>query len=170
MCFSQQEKGSSSTPILPGLPDDVSKHCLALVPRSRLPTIGSVCKRWRSFIKSKEFIAVRKLAGVLEEWLYVLTLHPDGKHTHWELLGHKHHPLPPMPGPAKAGFAVVVLNAKLMVIAGYSLADASISSDLYQYDSCLSRFVLVPLIIQTTNHQVCLLNKQYYLFQLDQIG
>ncbi|KAL8550691.1 hypothetical protein ACS0TY_009192 [Phlomoides rotata] len=156
MCFSnliQQDNNPSSqsgpkaaddcnNPILPGLPDDVSKHCLALVPRSHLPTMGTVCKRWRSFIKSKEFIAVRKIAGVLEEWLYVLTVDPDGKDSHWEVLdslGHKHHQLPPMPGPAKAGFGVVVLNGKLMVIAGYSVADGtgSVSSDLYQYDSCL---------------------------------
>ncbi|KAI3452602.1 hypothetical protein Pfo_009266 [Paulownia fortunei] len=132
-----------NSPILPGLPDDVSKHCLALVPRSHFPAMGVVCKRWRSFIKSKEFITVRKLAGVLEEWLYVLTVDAEGKGSHWEVLdclGHKHHQLPPMPGPAKAGFGVVVLNGKLMVIAGYSVADGtgSVSADLYQYDSCLN--------------------------------
>ncbi|KAL0297098.1 UNVERIFIED_CONTAM: F-box/kelch-repeat protein [Sesamum radiatum] len=58
-----------NSPILPGLPDDVSKHCLALLPRSHFSAVGAVCKRWMSFIKSKEFITVRKLAGVLEEWL-----------------------------------------------------------------------------------------------------
>lgn len=135
------------SPILPGLPDDVSKHCLALVPRSYFPAMGAVSKRWRSFIKSKEFIAVRKLAGMLEEWLYVLTVDAEGKESHWEVLdcfGHKHHDLVPMPGPVKAGFGVVVLNGKLMVIAGYSFSDetACVSSDVYQYDSCLNRFVL----------------------------
>lgn len=167
MCFSnlvQQDSPSAKSgsiliskvaddchgPILPGLPDDVSKHCLALVPRSHFPAMGAVCKRWRSFIKSKEFITVRKLAGVLEEWLYVLTVDTEGKGSHWEVLdclGQKHHQLPPMPGRAKAGFGVVVLNGKLMVIAGYSVADGtgSVSADLYQYDSCLSRFILAFL-------------------------
>ncbi|KAH6798751.1 Galactose oxidase/kelch repeat superfamily protein [Perilla frutescens var. frutescens] len=131
------------SPILPGLPDDVSKHCLALVPRSYFPAMGAVSKRWRSFIKSKEFITVRKLAGLLEEWLYVLTVDADGKESHWEVLdcfGHKHRELVPMPGPVKTGFGVVVLNGKLMVIAGYSVNDetACVSSDVYQYDSCLN--------------------------------
>ncbi|XP_059657700.1 F-box/kelch-repeat protein At1g67480 [Cornus florida] len=133
------------SPILPGLPDDVAKNCLALVPRSNFPSMGGVCKRWRSFIQSKEFITVRKLAGMLEEWLYVLTLDAEGKGSHWEVLdclGHKHHLLPLMPGPVKAGFGVVVLNGKLLVIAGFSMIEGtgSASADVYQYDSCLNRW------------------------------
>lgn len=134
------------SPILPGLPDDVSKLCLALVPRTNFPAMGAVSKRWRSFIKSKEFITVRKLAGMLEEWLYIMTVDDEGKESHWEVLdcfGRKHHQLLPMPGPVKAGFGVVVLNGKLMVIAGYSVVDGTgfVSSDVYQYDSCLNRFI-----------------------------
>lgn len=156
-------------PILPGLPDDVSKYCFALVPRSNFPAMGAVCKRWRSFIKSKEFITVRKLAGTLEEWLYVLTVDAEGKESHWEVLdcnGHKHQLLPPMPGPVKAGFGVVVLNGKLLVIAGYSEVDGtgSVSADVSQYDSCLNRFILFhspffpfPLVWNT-------LAKVYFLF------
>ncbi|XP_075504704.1 F-box/kelch-repeat protein At1g67480-like [Primulina tabacum] len=130
-------------PILPGLPDDVSKHCLALVPRSNFPSMGAVCKQWRSFIKSKEFITVRKLAGMLEEWLYILAMDAKGKESHWEVLdcyGRKHHQLPQMPGPIVAGFGVVVLNGKLLVIAGYSVVDGtqSVLADVHQYDSCLN--------------------------------
>lgn len=131
------------SPILPGLPDDVAKYCLALVPRSNFPAIGGVCKRWRSFVQSKEFITVRKLAGMLEEWLYILTMDPEGNGSHWEVLdcfGQKHHELPPMPGPVKFGFGVVVLHGKLLVVAGYAMDDGSISpsAEVYQYDSCLN--------------------------------
>lgn len=131
------------SPILPGLPDDVAKYCLALVPRSHFPTMGSVCKKWRSFLKSKELITIRKLAGLLEEWLYVLTMDSEAKESHWEVfdcLGHKHQLLPPMPGPVKAEFGVVVLNGKLLVMAGYSVIDGtgSASTDVYEYDSCLN--------------------------------
>ncbi|KAL3636461.1 hypothetical protein CASFOL_021008 [Castilleja foliolosa] len=133
----------SPSPVLPGLPDDVSKHCLALVPRSHFPVMGSVCKRWRSFLRSKEFITVRKLAGMLEEWLYILTMDGEGKTSRWEVFdrsGNKHRQVPCMPGPTKAGFGVVVINGKLMVIAGYrvALGSGSVSADLYQYDSCLN--------------------------------
>ncbi|KAL3577888.1 hypothetical protein D5086_019392 [Populus alba] len=105
--------------ILPGLPDDVAKYCLALVPRRYLPAMGAVCKKWRSFLKTKEFITVRKLAGLLEEWLFLL---------------------PPMPGFTKAGFGVVVLNGKLLVMAGYSVIDGTgtASADVYEYDCYLN--------------------------------
>lgn len=133
--------------LLPGLPDDVAKLCLALVPRSSHPSMAGVCKNWRSFIKGKEFITERKLAGAVEEWLYFLTMDTERKECHWEVFDcveHKFRMLPPMPGAVKAGFEVVVLNGKLLVIAGYSIADGpdSVSSDVYQYDSCLNRYVI----------------------------
>ncbi|XP_042502525.1 F-box/kelch-repeat protein At1g67480 isoform X1 [Macadamia integrifolia] len=131
------------SPILPGLPDDVAKYCLALVPRTKFPAMGAVSKRWRSVIQSKEFITVRKQAGRLEEWLYVLTGDTDGKGNHWEVLGclgNEHQLLPPMPGPVNAGFGVVVLDGKLLVIGGYLECEGAgvVSSAVYQYDSCLN--------------------------------
>uniref|UniRef100_A0A7N0VJE7 F-box domain-containing protein n=1 Tax=Kalanchoe fedtschenkoi TaxID=63787 RepID=A0A7N0VJE7_KALFE len=141
-CLSDMVTDDSSN-LLPGLPDDVAKHCLALVPRSNFPTMGSVCKTWRSFIHSKEFITVRRLAGVLEEWLYVLTMEAEGQESRWEVLdcyGNKHRVLPPMPGQSKVGFGVVVLDGQLLVMAGYALVDGTgaVSADVYQYDSCLN--------------------------------
>lgn len=145
-CFTSQFTDDSYCPIFPGLPDDVAKYCLALVPRSNFPAMGGVSKKWRSFIRSKEFVTIRKMAGVLEEWLYVLTMDADGEGCHWEVLdflGHKHQLLPTMPGPLKLGFGVVVLNGKLLVMAGYSVVagPGSASADVYQYDSCLNRLV-----------------------------
>ncbi|XP_010905202.1 F-box/kelch-repeat protein At1g67480 [Elaeis guineensis] len=135
-------------PLLPGLPDDVAKYCLALVPRYYFPVMGAVCKRWMGFIQSKEFIIVRKEARRLEEWLYVLTGDAEGKGCHWEVLGcfgEKHQLLPPMPGPVKAGFGVVVLDGKLFVLAGYSVdaGTGCASDDVYQYDSRLNRWSML---------------------------
>ncbi|XP_077229469.1 F-box/kelch-repeat protein At1g67480-like [Tasmannia lanceolata] len=143
-----QVRSSTYFPILPGLPDDVAKYCLALIPRCHFPVMGAVCKRWRSFIQSKEFITVRKEAGRLEEWLYVLTGDADGKGRHWEILGClgvEPQLLPPMPGLVKASFGVVVLDGKLLVMGGY-LVDAgngSVSADVYQYDSRLNRWSML---------------------------
>uniref|UniRef100_A0A0E0K044 Acyl-[acyl-carrier-protein] desaturase n=1 Tax=Oryza punctata TaxID=4537 RepID=A0A0E0K044_ORYPU len=132
--------------LIPGLPEDLAKICLALVPRSQFPVMGSVSKRWMSFLESKEFIAVRKEVGKLEEWVYVLTADAGSKGSHWEVLGcsgQKHSPLPPMPGPTKAGFGVVVLDGKLFVIAGYAADHGKecVSDEVYRYDSCLNRWV-----------------------------
>ncbi|XP_027936775.1 F-box/kelch-repeat protein At1g67480-like [Vigna unguiculata] len=142
-CFFSEALSEDYSPILPGLPDDVAEYCLALVPRSNFPAMGGVCKRWRSFIQSKAFTTVRKLAGMLEEWLYFLTTDCEEKESHWEVvdcLGRKCRSLPPMPGPGKAGFGVVVLNGKLLVMAGYSALEgtASASAEVHQYDSCLN--------------------------------
>lgn len=133
----------SYCPILPGLPDDVAKFCLALVPRSYFPVMGAVSKRWRSFIQCKEFITVRKEADKLEEWLYILTADAEGKGSHWEILGcsgNERQLLPPMPGPVKAGFGIVALHGKILVMAGYSVdvGTECVSADVYQYDSLLN--------------------------------
>ncbi|XP_068665896.1 F-box/kelch-repeat protein At1g67480-like [Aristolochia californica] len=140
-----QMSPDSYCPILPGLPDDVAKYCIALVPRSYLPVMGVVCKRWRSFIQSKEFLAVRKDAGKLEEWLYVLTGDAGGMGNHWEILdnlGGGHQLLPPMPGPLKTAFGVVVLDGMLLVMGGYvtEVGTSCVCADVYQYDSRLNRW------------------------------
>lgn len=127
--------------IIPGLPNDVAKHFLALVPRVNFQSMGSVCKSWRIFIQTREFSVVRKHAGTMEEWLYVLTADSKGKGTHWQALNPLHgrwQTLPPMPGLAKATFGFVVINGKLLVIAGLYEDDdgtAKASADVYQYDS-----------------------------------
>ncbi|RWW35159.1 hypothetical protein GW17_00000047 [Ensete ventricosum] len=133
-------------PIIPGLPDDVAKICLALVPRCDIPVMGAVCKTWRSFVQSKEFLTVRKDAKQLEEWVFVLTGDDaQGGESHWEVWGgsgEKLKELLPMPGPAKAGFGVAVLDAKLIIVAGYVVDGGTecVSNDVYQYDSRLNRW------------------------------
>ncbi|XP_072950689.1 F-box/kelch-repeat protein At1g67480-like [Typha angustifolia] len=140
-----QEEDDLHRPLIPGLPEDVAKFCLALVPRCQFPVMAAVCKSWRSFIQTKELISVRKEAGRLEECIYILTGDTDGKKSHWEVLGSvssKNQVLPPMPGPEKAGFGVVVLDGKLLVMAGYSVHQGKecASDDVYQYDSRLNRW------------------------------
>ncbi|CAO2828960.1 unnamed protein product [Amaranthus hypochondriacus] len=130
-------------PLLPGLLDDVAKLCLALVPRIQIPTMGAVSTRWRSFIRSKEFITIRKLAGTIDEWLYLLIINEESKSSHWEVLdcfGNKHRVLPHMPGGFKMGFGVVVLHGKLLVMAGRTVSEGPMppTADVYQYDSCLN--------------------------------
>ncbi|KAF6150049.1 hypothetical protein GIB67_002831 [Kingdonia uniflora] len=135
-------------PLLSDLPDDVAKNCLALVPRSNFPAMGVVCKQWRSFIQSKDFITVRKQIRKLEEWLYTLTADTKGKGSHWEVLdcvGNKYQRLPQMPGPQKAEFGVVVINGKLLVMGGYLVDEGTgcVSPAVYEYHSCLNRWIML---------------------------
>lgn len=144
--LNKQSPDDSFCPIIPGLPDDVAIFCLALIPRKYLPVMASVCKRWRMFIQSKDFISVRKETGILEEWLYFLTSDLDGEGSHWEVmtsLEGKTWMLPPMPGSVKACFGTVVFDGKLLVIGGFFMDGGiqSASADVYQYDTRLNRFV-----------------------------
>lgn len=136
----EQSLQSSFRSIIPGLPDDVAMFCLALVPRKHLPVMGAVCKRWRSFIESKDFMFVRKVTGMLEEWLYFLT-----SKSHWEVMSSpegKTWRIPPMPGSLKVDFCTVVFNGKLLIIGGLSKdgGQPSASADVHQYDARLNRW------------------------------
>ncbi|KAL5214127.1 hypothetical protein ABZP36_003279 [Zizania latifolia] len=140
-----QAEGDSYCSLIPGLPEDLAKVCLALVPRCYFAIMGAVSKRWMSFIGSKEFIAVRKEVGRLEEWIYVLIAEAGGKGLSWEMLGsmeQQNRILPPMPGLTKAGFGVVVLDGKLFVMAGYVVdyGKECVSDEVYQYDARLNRW------------------------------
>jgi len=139
-----QKQDDSYSVLIPGLPEDLAKICLALVPRSHFAVMSSVSKSWMAFIGSREFIAVRKETGKLEEWIYVLTAGSGGQGSRWEVLGspdQKKRILPPMPGPRKAGFGVVVLDGKLFVMAGYAADHGKefVSDEVYLYDACLNR-------------------------------
>ncbi|KAJ8634231.1 hypothetical protein MRB53_027567 [Persea americana] len=115
-------------------------------PRGSLILIDQIAHSITSF--SKEFTTIRKEAGRLEEWLYVLTHDTKRKGSHWEVLGglgEEHQLLPSMPGAKKAAFGVVVLDGKLLVMAGY-MADVGascVSADVYQYDSRLNRWSML---------------------------
>eukprot|EP00252_Welwitschia_mirabilis_P019208 TRINITY_DN4387_c0_g1_i1.p1 TRINITY_DN4387_c0_g1~~TRINITY_DN4387_c0_g1_i1.p1 ORF type:complete len:424 (+),score=55.21 TRINITY_DN4387_c0_g1_i1:486-1757(+) len=132
--------------ILPGLPDDVAKHCLALIPRSDFSSLRCVSKTWRKFIGSKEFYMARKLVGMLEEWIYILTTDSANEQMRWQVLDSSHgkwEMLPPMPGPPKIAFGYVVLNQKLIVLGGLICHDddtLEASADVYQYDPVLNRW------------------------------
>ncbi|KAK3144985.1 hypothetical protein QOZ80_4AG0320900 [Eleusine coracana subsp. coracana] len=140
-----QKESECLSALIPGLPEDLAKICIALVPRTYFPAMGAVSKRWMTFIASQEFIAVRKEVRKLQEWVYVLTAEAVGERSRWELLGsldQKKRILPPMPGLTKAGFGVVVLGGKLFVMAGYAADHGKeyVSDEVYQYDACLNRW------------------------------
>ncbi|XP_006306389.2 putative F-box/kelch-repeat protein At1g27420 [Capsella rubella] len=137
---------SSSYPIIPGLTDDAAELCLSKIPRSSFQITSQVCRRWRSFLKSKHFAAFRKLTGMVEEFLCVLMESECGRDVYWEVFdasGNKLGQIPPVPGPLKRGFGVAVLDGgKIVLIGGYTEVDGSginsttvsASADVYEFD------------------------------------
>lgn len=131
--------------LIPGLPDDVAKLCLALVPRLEFPAMSCVSKAWKALLQSKEFHIIRKEAGTLEEWLYALIADPRSQATQWQVLSPDcslWKSLPPMPGPARSGFGFVVIDGKLLVMGGSCgrAGESAPVADVLKYDSALNRW------------------------------
>uniref|UniRef100_A0A1J3D3X4 Putative F-box/kelch-repeat protein n=1 Tax=Noccaea caerulescens TaxID=107243 RepID=A0A1J3D3X4_NOCCA len=138
--------------IIPGLTDDAAELCLARIPRSSFRSLSLVCRRWRSFLRSEHFTAVRKLTGTVEEFLCVLMESQCGRDVYWEVFdssGNKLGRIPPVPGPLKRGFGVAVLDGgKIVFIGGYTevggseinSTTVSASADVYEFDPAANRW------------------------------
>ncbi|KAG2257419.1 hypothetical protein Bca52824_076713 [Brassica carinata] len=61
-----------SSSLIPGLVDDLAELCLSRIPRSSFQIISQVCWRWRRFLRSERYGAVRKLTGSVEELMCLL--------------------------------------------------------------------------------------------------
>eukprot|EP00250_Pteridium_aquilinum_P014081 c21765_g1_i1 orf=591-1865(+) len=130
--------------LIPGLPDDIAKSCMALVPRTDFPAMGCVAKSWKAVLQSKEFRKIRTDMGTIEAWLYALTISEDHKRTCWQVfspLQNAWKDLSPMPGPLKSGSGFAVLDGKLLVIGGaVGESKSSAVADVLLYDSSLNRW------------------------------
>ncbi|KAL2611091.1 hypothetical protein R1flu_022783 [Riccia fluitans] len=130
--------------LIPGIPDDVAKSCLALIPREDFPSVRRVNKAWLKYVQSRESYITRKNAGTLEEWLYMLTVTPDKKYYVWEVLNPKLKEWKSLPCPPEVrdGGKTVVFNEKLMHIGGMSRSDGKVAStDVFVYCPITDRWV-----------------------------
>ncbi|KAI5071005.1 hypothetical protein GOP47_0013256 [Adiantum capillus-veneris] len=131
--------------LIPGLPNDVAKLCLALVPRLEFPVMSCVSRAWKALLQSKEFHIIRREAGTLEEWLYALISDPRSQALQWQVLSldcSHWTSLPPMPGPMRSGFGFVVIDGKLLVMGGSCQGTGGLKpvADVLKYDSALNRW------------------------------
>lgn len=131
--------------LIPGLPDDIAKSCLALVPRLHFPAMGCVAKAWKALLQSKEFRSIRKEVGTLEEWLYALKFTEDHTRMCWQVFStncNEWNDIPAMPGPLKSGSGFVVIDGKLLVMGGLvgDEVKSTAVADVLLYDSALNRW------------------------------
>jgi hypothetical protein len=146
----ENEDGMGS--LIPGLPDDIAKACMALIPRSELPAMGHVSKAWKSLIESREFHKLRKDSHMVEEWLYALTVSDDdgdddsdsdAKEMCWRVFNpgkNEWRGVAPMPGPLRTGSGLAVIDGKLLVIGGAVGNGGGAVADVLIYDSALDRY------------------------------
>ncbi|KAH0916127.1 hypothetical protein HID58_030573 [Brassica napus] len=98
------------------LEDDVAELCFSRNSRSIFQIISQVCWRWRRFLRSEHYAAVRKLTGSVEELMCVLV--DDGYWEVFECSANKLGRIPPVPGPLKGGFGLAVLDGGKIVFIG----------------------------------------------------
>ncbi|KAJ7561996.1 hypothetical protein O6H91_03G051800 [Diphasiastrum complanatum] len=110
------------TLLIPGLPDDLSLLCLARVPRRYHNLLRTVCKRWKECGSSELFYSLRKILGVVEGWVYVLS-RDKSECLRWHVLdplAKRWMQLPNMPDGClrRYGMACEVLDMQLFVMGG----------------------------------------------------
>ncbi|KAJ4905911.1 F-box/kelch-repeat protein [Raphanus sativus] len=66
---------SVSSPLIPGLPDDVTVNIVARVPRSQYPTLSLVSKSFRELIASPKLYKERSFRGFKEHCVYAVLQH-----------------------------------------------------------------------------------------------
>ncbi|CAF2254990.1 unnamed protein product, partial [Brassica napus] len=129
---------ASSSSLIPGLADDIAELCLSRIPRSSFQILSQVCWRWRRFLRSEHYGAVRKLTGSVEELMCVLV---DDEY--WEVFdcsGNKLGRIPPVPGPLKGGYyGLVVLDGGKIVFIGGRYNSAA-SADVYELNPATNRW------------------------------
>ena len=88
--------------LIPNLPDEISLHILARVPRFFYLNMRLVSRSWKGAIMSTELFKLRKELGTTEEWLYIMTKNIDEQLLFYSLdpLSSKWQRLPPMPNVA----------------------------------------------------------------------
>ncbi|KAJ4879815.1 putative F-box/kelch-repeat protein [Raphanus sativus] len=147
-------ESSSPSSLIPGLPDDVAELCLSRIPRCDFRTASRVCRKWRTFLRSERFSAVRKLTGPVEEFTCVLM---EGRFVRdrrfvnylygevFDASGNNVGQIPRVPGPFRSRFGVAVLGGgggKIVIIGGYVEVEGSpidgntiyASADVYEFD------------------------------------
>ncbi|KAG5021892.1 hypothetical protein JHK85_018234 [Glycine max] len=116
----------TNSPIICGLPDDISLMCLARIPRKYHSVMKCVSKRWRNLICSEEWFCYRRKHKLDETWIYALcrdksneifcyVLDPTLSRRYWKLIDN----LPPQISKRK-GIGFEALGNKLFLLGGCS--------------------------------------------------
>lgn len=136
----------TNSPLIPGLPDDISLVCLARVPRRYHPVLKCVSKRWGGLVCSEEWVYYRRKNKLDETWIYALcrdkldkllcfVLDPTSSRKCWKLI----HGLPPRTMKRK-GIGFEALGNKLFLLGGCGWSEGVID-EVYSYNASLNSWV-----------------------------
>lgn len=142
---SVNEIEATNSPLISGLPDDISLMCLARVPRKYHSVLKCVSKRWRDLLCTEEWQLYRRKQKLDETWIYALcrdklneiscyVLDPSSRRD-WKLIDG----LPPQISKRK-GIGFEALGNKLFLLGGCNGFQDS-TNEVYSYDASSNRWV-----------------------------
>ena len=136
----------TNSPLIGGLPDDISLFCLARVPRKYHSVLKCVSKRWRDLVCSEEWYRYRRKHKLDETWIYALcrdkldqmccyVLDPTSSRRCWKLI----QGLPPCILKRK-GIGFEALGNKLLLLGGCGWSEDA-TDEVYSYDASVNSWV-----------------------------
>eukprot|EP00250_Pteridium_aquilinum_P002744 c12961_g1_i1 orf=590-1609(+) len=138
--------------IVPGLPDDLARLCLAFVPLCHHGRLKVICKTWRATFSSKFLLNIRSQWKKTEEFLCIFRNDPS--HTRGEIFDPRSVAwalLPRMPCDpstfwlsnfhcAAVGMGLLVIGGSLFDARSYPIDKPLASSAVFKYDPSCGRW------------------------------
>ncbi|KAH7282190.1 hypothetical protein KP509_35G017800 [Ceratopteris richardii] len=135
--------------LIPDLPNDIAKLCLAKVPRLNLMKLRVVCTSWKHLIESREFYDLRYAVGYAEPWILVLAEKPSNSpFKAFCTQNNKWHELPAFPYSIQTsqwqGFSCVGIGCNLLLMGGMHFEalpqQGKVSGDVYIYNASTNKW------------------------------
>ncbi|PIA49424.1 hypothetical protein AQUCO_01300321v1 [Aquilegia coerulea] len=162
------QQTESHTPLIGGLPDDITLFCLARVPRRYHTLLKCVSKKWRDLVCSEEWYFYRQKHNLEETWIYALcrdksdqiccyVLDPNSSKRSWKLI----RDIPPQCSKRK-GIAFEVLGKRFYLMGGCGwFQDAT--DEVYCYDASKNSWDTTAAMSTARCYFACeALNKKIY--------
>eukprot|EP00262_Sarcandra_glabra_P001956 TRINITY_DN1213_c0_g2_i1.p1 TRINITY_DN1213_c0_g2~~TRINITY_DN1213_c0_g2_i1.p1 ORF type:complete len:399 (+),score=30.53 TRINITY_DN1213_c0_g2_i1:94-1197(+) len=133
-----------SSPLLPGLPNDIAIQCIARLPPLSRPFLSLVSKSWHSFLRAPLFFTVRSHLNCTQQLIYINVFTPRYSFK-WFALDQNSKtlsPLPPIPSSSSDGSACVVLGHRIFVLGGSIYGNPS--PEVWIFDTRLNKWEAGP--------------------------
>lgn len=141
----------SQSPLISGLPDDISLSCLARVPRKYHAILNCVSKKWRELVYSEEWRLYRRKHNLDETWIYALCRNQN-LHLCCYVLDPNEPKLkrkwkriqdPPPCTLKRKGMGFEALGKNLYLLGGCGWVEDA-TSEVYCYDAAMNNWSVAP--------------------------
>ncbi|XP_078432270.1 F-box/kelch-repeat protein At1g15670-like [Wolffia australiana] len=126
--------------MIPGLPDEISRECLARVPPRIIPAARQVSEQWRTEIESPQFHHLRRANGLARPIVALAQINRPGKSisfsiTLYDPISGEWAAAPPVPGGRLPIFCqLAAVGRELVVLGGWDPATWTATNEVFIFD------------------------------------